>query len=284
MKKIIVIFLILNASYCGAQLDSNTLYREFQFNLHESIMKSTFRISGLDSLGDTIEGTCFLLNKTKSNSQDTVTILITADHVLKDIYEDYITIHYPGIKGNEFRYLNQIVKIRNLGSPLWISLKDSLLDLAAMRLDNLKFQTDSFLDVQCLADEKALRLLQIRPGDKMYCVGFPEGASANEFGFPILKSGVIASYPILPTFEHNYFLFDCELFPASSGSPVYMCESGRYYLSDSEYGFDANLTQAICGIVVSKIFVIEKPDGAKISLQLAKVIPSSYILTLIEKL
>jgi len=52
---------------------------------------------------------------------------------------------------------------------------------------------------------------------------------SNDAGFPILRSGYIASYPIIPATAIRSFLFDFNVFEGNSGGPVYFVESNRAY-------------------------------------------------------
>jgi hypothetical protein len=50
-------------------------------------------------------------------------------------------------------------------------------------------------------------------------LGFPRGLAANPAGFPILRSGRVASYPLSPS-AFPTFLLDFTVFPGNSGGPV----------------------------------------------------------------
>ena len=45
----------------------------------------------------------------------------------------------------------------------------------------------------------------------------------------MLRSGYIASYPLIPTATVRNFLFDFNVFEGNSGGPVYFVESNRAY-------------------------------------------------------
>jgi hypothetical protein len=272
---------------CYSQIEYGQIYTDPAINIHESLMNSTFRISGENSSGQNIEGTCFILKSADSASSKGV-FLITAKHVLEDIDDEYALIHYPYQEESKINNEQLSIKIRTNNLPNWIEHEDSVIDIAVLQIETNKFDSKYLLSTEFLATEQLLQEFQIKPGDNLFTIGFPLGASSNEYGFPILKGGYVASYPILPTSRHKYFLFDCEVFPASSGSPVYAREAGRQY---SDGGFHANCVQLICGIIVSKTFAqnILSDRGNEdiqelISLQLAKVIPSTHLLELIRKL
>ncbi|MBV8682505.1 MAG: serine protease, partial [Caulobacteraceae bacterium] len=50
--------------------------------------------------------------------------------------------------------------------------------------------------------------------------------SANTAGFPILRAGRVASYPLGPSKAFPTFLLDFRVFPGNSGGPVYLNSTG----------------------------------------------------------
>lgn len=275
---------------CYSQIEYGQIYTDPAINIHERLMKSTFRISGEDSSGMSIEGTCFILEKLDS-TRGTKKILITARHVLEDISDEYITVNYPCEKDSLLGNCRKLIRVRDRNTPLWIGHKDSVIDIAVLEISTLEFYNNNLMSTEYLATENLLKQFQLKPGDKLFCIGYPHGVSANELGYPILKGGYVASYPLLPTTKNQFFLFDCEVFEANSGSPVYARESGRVYVEGVDYIFDGNCVQLICGIIVSKNNVKvdltknkDNPEDGLESLHLAKVIPSTYILELIKRL
>jgi hypothetical protein len=69
----------------------------------------------------------------------------------------------------------------------------------------------------------------LHPGDRLACLGYPLNNESNDVGFPVLRSGYIASYPLIPTATVRNFLFDFNVFEGNSGGPVYFVESNRAY-------------------------------------------------------
>jgi hypothetical protein len=58
----------------------------------------------------------------------------------------------------------------------------------------------------------------------MMALGFPKGLSSNRAGFPILRWGRVASYPLSPTSRFPNFLLDFRVFDGNSGGPVFMAD------------------------------------------------------------
>ena len=67
-------------------------------------------------------------------------------------------------------------------------------------------------------------------------LGFPQGLSANPAGFPILRSGRVASYPLGPSTAYPTFLLDFRVFPGNSGGPVWLDESQTPGIPDDQKG------------------------------------------------
>lgn len=177
------------------------------------------------------------------------------------------------------------VKIRNGKSPLYVRHQDA--DVAAMyvRLP-VNMITGGILGTQLLADDEVLRKLAIHPGDHISALGFPLGLEANEAGFPVLRSGKIASYPLPPTTETKTFLFDFRVFKGNSGGPVYVAESTRFY----DGALHSGPYQFIMGIVTKETIVTEKIKGVyavreeTYQLGLAEVVHATLIKETIDLL
>ena len=59
----------------------------------------------------------------------------------------------------------------------------------------------------------------------MMVLGYPRGFSANDAGFPILRAGRVASYPLTPPARYPTYLLDFSVFAGNSGGPVYVLRS-----------------------------------------------------------
>jgi len=156
------------------------------------LMRSTFKIQGEESLG-----TVFIMGKPSADKPDKhYYVLITAAHVLEAIKVDVATVHLRKQVGDQFVRLLYPLQIRNKGIPLWTRHPD--VDVAAMRVRLPKDADMRLISTNLLGTDKILEEFQVHPGDQLLVLGFPYGAEANEAGFPILRSGRIASYPLTP--------------------------------------------------------------------------------------
>jgi S1-C subfamily serine protease len=125
------------------------------------------------------------------------------------------------------------------------------------------------------------------PGDEVRCLGFPLGIESNEAGFPVLRSGKIASYPLTPTEKTKSFLVDLRVFKGNSGGPVFFVENNR--LVTSAIGRYQNL-HFIIGLVSEEKLYTEAAIGPysqelrQTQLGLAVVVHASIILQTIDLL
>ena len=242
---------------------------EITFN--ERVLNSTFRISGVGSTG-----TCFLIGKrVKNNSNDYFPVFVTAAHVLNEIKSDSATLFYRGKDSlNNYFQIPIIITIKNKGKALYFI--HTSLDLAAFYIPNLKYDFNYLLIQGCLATDKSLVDNNITIGDELFCLGYPYNLVYNEAGFPILRSGKIASYPLIPSSKYNTFLFDFAVFPGNSGGPVYLISTNRMYADGVHAGEELH---QIMGLLTEQIQLTNTTEDFAInkSLQLGKVISANLI-------
>src|SRR5690606_24476801 len=95
------------------------------------------------------------------------------------------------------------------------------LDVAVMRITAPEPFARAAIPAGYLASETSFDEQDVSTGDELMVLGFPRGVSANNAGFPILRSGRVASYPLSPAASPT-FLLDFAVFPGNSGGPVFL--------------------------------------------------------------
>jgi hypothetical protein len=248
------------------------------YEINTVLMGATFQISGpkRNEPGNYSAGTAFLMAKPKPEGSESYYVLVSAAHVFEDIAGATATINIPKLSGDG-RYVIQqwTINLRDItGQPLYV--KHSEMDVAAVYISMPNDYKSTVLPTALLADDEILKQFEIHPGDELLCLGFPL-AAATEFGFPILRSGKIASYPLVPTTIHKNILFDFRVFKGNSGGPVYFVDRGRYYGGSTQIG---QVIQFVVGLVTSQL-------SSKINnqnLQLAAVVPAIYIRAVLDQL
>ena len=192
---------------------------------------------------------------------------------------------FPEKINNLYEKIPWEISIRKEGKNLWINHPE--VDVSAMYVALPKDIDIALLPISILADDETFDKFEIHPGDELLCLGYPFSAEANKAGFPILRSGKIASFPIVPAKETKSFLFDFEVFKGNSGGPVYFVQStARAYGGATHIG----TIQFIAGLVSEEHIITEEitslyeKQRKVYPLALAKVIHASFIKETIEML
>lgn len=245
-------------------------------------MRSTFKIEGIGS-----SGSCFIVGKPSIKKDKSYLILVTAAHVLEGIKGDTAIIHLRKQKqDNTFEKILFPIKISNGNTPLWTKNKNGL-DIAVMNVKLPLINTNvdlRFISTDLLADDKYYSDFQIHPGDEMYCLGFPMGAEANQAGFPVLRSGRMASFPLTPMVTYPTFLLDFKVYKGNSGGPVYFADTNRIVRGN------ISTVRFIAGLVSQEFNVTEKIQSQyektekTYPLSLAVIIHASHIKDTINQL
>jgi hypothetical protein len=239
--------------------------------LNTILMQSTFRIHG-PSRADarqTSFGTTFLMGKPTPDPAKWYYVLISAAHVLENIGGDVgtLTLRQKQSDGS-YTPIQWNIQIRNQNNPIYVKHPDA--DVVALYVNMPDDLNAPILPIELLADDDLLRRFEIHPGDELLSLGFPLFVSSDG-GFPILRSGKIASYPIVPTKTIKSILFDFRVFEGNSGGPVYFVDHGRTYGGSTHL---AETEQFVIGLVTSQLS--SKAYNNQM-LQLASIVPSVFI-------
>jgi V8-like Glu-specific endopeptidase len=170
-------------------------------------------------------GTGFLINAPSPDGRPR-TILVTANHVFAKMPGANARIGYRFSNSDgSWSYSPQTLEIRERGGELWT--KHPARDVAAIEVTAPPEFAKAAIPLSWLAKDDTFSENGVAAGDQMMALGFPRGLAANQAGFPILRSGKVASYPIAPANVFPTFLLDFTVFPGNSGGPVFMSEGAR---------------------------------------------------------
>jgi hypothetical protein len=248
------------------------------FDLNTVLMQSTYLIQGPKKGADNelSFGTAFLVGKPTDDKSKQHYVLVTARHVLDEIDGDTATIFVrkQRSEGN-YSVSPWSIKIRENGKNDYVKLDG--MDISALYVEMPDDLNVTVVPTSLLADDDAFKNYEIHPGDQLRCLGFPLYVS-SEGGFPILRSGMIASYPIIPTDINKLFYFEFKVFQGASGGPVYFEDHDRIYGGREHLG---ERIQFVAGLVTAQI--ASKVYNNQL-IDIAIVAPSSYILKTIELL
>lgn len=251
--------------------------------LNTVLMRSTFKLAGEGSIG-----TAFVIGRpSKKEATKAYYVMVTAAHVLEKMKGSHATLFLRRqLADGTYQKIPYSVEIRRDNQPLWSRHSDDSVDVAVMYVGMPTGIDISLLPTTMLADDELLKRVEIHPGDELMCLGYPLGAEANAAGFPILRSGKIASYPLVPTKHMKTFLYAFQVFRGNSGGPVYFVESGRTYAG----GMHVETIQFIAGVVSQTHMFTEKIQSLyevreeKYPLALANVVHATFIKETIESL
>ena len=245
------------------------------------LMHATFRIQG-PARGDPVRrvtfGTVFVMGIPRPENPAIANIvMVTAAHVLDDIAGDVATLmlRKPNQEGtySEFPY---DIPIRAGGAPLYT--RHPTADVAAMYAGLPSEVPMSGLPPAFLATDQTLAEIELHPGDEAFVLGFPLGVGTPG-GFPVLRTGRIASYPLTPMRAVESIVFDLFLHGGNSGGPVYYSYSNRTFKGATHFG----IAQGILGLVIQQARSVE-PEHVNSPLNLGLVVPAVFIQETLDRL
>ena len=235
-------------------------------DLPAALTQATVQIEQAQPDGSHIVGTGFLVDDPTPDGRPR-TVLVTANHVLERMTGGEAHIGYR-IQGRDgaWSYDPQPIVIRRGKAELWTHHPDR--DVAAIVVTAPAAFARGAIPLAWLAGDDTFRRFGVGQGAEMMVLGYPQGLSANSAGFPILRSGRVAS-PIERAALSPTFLLDFRVFPGNSGGPVFIADAGRRRpgaTGDEDVAFVAGiLTQQVelndqrleIGIVTEASFVRE---------------------------
>lgn len=183
----------------------------------EAIMEmvgATYKVKNSGS-----NATTFLV-KRPSNDGKFETIWVTAAHVLQQASGDQckLVLRDAG-PGDSFKQNEIKVQVRSDGKPLWT--QHHAADVAAMRIE----VPDEF-DAQAIPYDAILNTANcegcgLELGQRLWVLCYPAQLASSRSGFPVLRSGTVASYPLVEREDHRRFMLDYSTFGGDSGGPVF---------------------------------------------------------------
>lgn len=200
-------------------------------------------------------GTGFLVSAPRPDGLPR-TVLVTAHHVLDGMKAADARIGWRvEMPGRGWRFAPEPLRIRaEDGDPVWT--RHPLRDIAVMEVSAPPAFARAAIPLAWLAEPYALDAWQVGPGDELLTLGYPRGYSSNTAGFPILRVGRIASWPLTPIETFPVFLLDFPVFPGNSGGPVFWTPTARKLPGTAEPDHPF-----IAGVLVSEVRPGDEPLG-----------------------
>jgi hypothetical protein len=201
-------------------------------DLSVELMHATVQLEQPLGNGTRTVGTGFLISETAPDGSPR-TVLVTANHVFQQMPGQVARIGYRVENPDgSWSYSPQPLQIRDAGGhQLWT--RHPSRDVAAIAISAPAEFAKAAIPEDYLASDDTFTKYQVEAGDELMALGFPRGLAANQAGFPILRSGRIASYPVAPAKIFPTFLLDFSVFPGNSGGPVFMHNEARRSPTDA---------------------------------------------------
>jgi S1-C subfamily serine protease len=218
------------------------------FDLSVDLIKATVQLEQPLGDGTRTVGTGFLIDAPTPDGKPR-TILVTAAHVFDRMPKGEAKIGYR-IQSSDggWRYDPQSLEIRDgAGHAEWT--RHPTRDIAAIVIKAPEEFARAAIPLSWLAQDETFTQYALGPGDEMMALGFPRGLSANQAGFPILRAGRVASYPLAPSNVFPTFLLDFSVFPGNSGGPVFMAQGARRRPGAAE----SQEVQFVAGILTQQV-------------------------------
>jgi hypothetical protein len=134
------------------------------------------------------------------------------------------------------------------------------------------------LSPEMLVTDKQLEDIEFHPGDEAHILGFP-AMLGTEGGFPILRVGRIASYPLTPMRVVKQWVFDAHIFNGNSGGPVFFISVNRFF----QHSVHLGVVQGVLGLVTQEGHS-KLPEFANRDLDYGVVVPADLIKQTLDML
>lgn len=202
-------------------------------NFQEQIFFATIRITIEDKInnGSSI-GTGFIIKVSLGDQKKrNVILLISNKHVYIN-HTNLIQLNFHKAKSDEFspKLGEQITITKERFSDIYYEHPNKDIDLACLNISEILEQNNIYfrnLLPSMFADFEKEELL---PGNDVLFIGYPQNRFDNINNLPLLRKGYVSSIPKVDFNGKKEFIIDAQVYPGSSGSPVFSVINGHFKL------------------------------------------------------
>jgi hypothetical protein len=195
-------------------------------SFYEQILFVTLKIELLDA-NDALKGigTGFLLKvDLPQDATKSLLLLVSNRHILCTNDNFQIVFHKRKADTNAPDLGQTLGYIAKDYKNALYSHPNPRIDLACINISDLVSALGSqiyfkFLDKSIFAN---FTEPELDVGSRIIFIGYPDNRYDQKHNLPILRSGVTASHPKMDFNGEEQFLIDAQVFPGSSGSPVFL--------------------------------------------------------------
>ena len=188
-------------------------------NVHadEAIMQAvsaTYKVRNPES-----NATSFLISRTVDGDAAEI-ILVTAAHVVERMKGDHceLVLREERLDGTFAKRSIQL-QVRKGGMPMWTRHPKS--DVAAIKIVVPDAFRSKAIPYDQILDSSNCTDCRLEMGQSLWVLCYPAQLASSRSGFPVLRRGTVASYPLVETEQSRRFLLDYSTFGGDSGGPVF---------------------------------------------------------------
>lgn len=201
-------------------------------DISTQLLYTTVPIYAQNQDGSLTSGTGFLFS-VRENEVESIPLLITNYHVLKDAVAGFVEMHVanngvPTDKSIRVQFDKSVINGNKLGNLdlIAVPLAGTFNDFQNRKID-IFFRT---VDQNMIPSKEQIdRFSAI---ENITFIGYPSGLYDEKNKISIIRQGITAT-PIWNNFKgEEVFLIDAGVFPGSSGSPVFIYNQGTYPIKE----------------------------------------------------
>lgn len=191
-------------------------------NIYEQLLYTTLRIECFDMDDNLFSiGTGFLLQRPIGENKYKI-YLISNKHVLCEA--NSIAVSFSKMKDNNVDIGNIIrFPINDIKDNI-VSHPNENVDIALIECTGLfiKFSDKLYCRIVSYNMLATFNEPELTVAENVYFVGYPDDRYDVKNNLPLMRTGSIASHPKYNYNGNEVFIIDAQVFPGSSGSPVYI--------------------------------------------------------------
>lgn len=202
-----------------------------ELSIAEQLLYCTFRIEAYDAQGEMSTGTGFAFRMAEKENGEHVPVIVTNKHVVRGGVFGRLAFHISDETGAPNRY--QWVDIPNFES-MWIMHPTGEVDLCAMPLGTLLSHLKQsgvnpfYVGLSSTLVPTSENWTDFNSIEDIIMIGYPNGIWDEVNNLPVVRRGITATHPAFDYNGKREFLIDAACFPGSSGSPVFLFNTGSY--------------------------------------------------------
>ena len=168
----------------------------------------------------------------KNDDGSFIPFIVTNKHVIGGCQSGFFVLSNTNTAEDKRIHTDQ--RIIRFEATNWIPHPEEDIDLCILPINPLlnMLELDNFTpflgytNLDAIPNEQQLEDLE--PLEQIVMVGYPIGLWDSVNNLPLLRRGITATHPKIDYQGKPKFLIDAAVFPGSSGSPVYLYESGSF--------------------------------------------------------